>query len=245
LNFRIGKWTATIPTPFLLGQVFAKLPEMMVDAVYQKNPQSAKDWVANMTSAYVPDVQSFIPDILTPAVEVMMNRDFANRKIVPDYMKERRLPKDQYDDYTSTASRYFGWLLNQSPKQLDHLLRGYTGGIGYDIARIPDEGPLRAVGLSGVVRPEAYRSVNEFEEAWAKAQQAYGSAQAAKSMSPDVAREYHRLGAFNDAIDALRQMRNMAKTQDEKDAIGKRMVGVARKALNREPLPSYPTRKAG
>jgi hypothetical protein len=69
-------------------------------------------------------------NILSPlSYNVPKNKDFANRTIVPENMKDRS-PKYQYDETTSEIGKKIGELANLSPKQVDYLIKSYTGIIG-------------------------------------------------------------------------------------------------------------------
>lgn len=57
------------------------------------------------------------------------NKDFANRAIVPSTLQNLS-PKYQYDDQTSEIAKTIGKTFNLSPKQIDYLIKSYTGVIG-------------------------------------------------------------------------------------------------------------------
>jgi hypothetical protein len=67
--------------------------------------------------------------IIAPFLNLSSNKDFAGRPIVPRSM-ENLPPRDQYDANTSLIARHIGDLLNWSPKQIDYVIRSYTGGVG-------------------------------------------------------------------------------------------------------------------
>lgn len=77
-----------------------------------------------------------LENILTPMYNLKANKDFANRDIVPRVMLEDGRSKHlQYDEKTSELTK---WLAEQmsrtgaelSPKQIDYLIKSYTGVIG-------------------------------------------------------------------------------------------------------------------
>ena len=57
------------------------------------------------------------------------NKDFAGRTIVPMAMQGRS-PQYQYDETTSEIGKKIGELANLSPKQVDYVIKSYTGIIG-------------------------------------------------------------------------------------------------------------------
>jgi hypothetical protein len=75
-------------------------------------------------------VNPFEANILSPlASNIPRNRDFADRAIVPEYMKDLS-PALQYDEKTSEIAKKIGEVANISPKQIDYIIRSYTGVIG-------------------------------------------------------------------------------------------------------------------
>jgi hypothetical protein len=70
-------------------------------------------------------------NIAAPLVyNIPSNRDFANRPIVPQYMLDGRSPRLQYDEKTSEIAKKIGDIANLSPKQVDYIIKSYTGIIG-------------------------------------------------------------------------------------------------------------------
>jgi hypothetical protein len=64
-----------------------------------------------------------------PLADVLANKDFAGRPIVPGYL-EGLSPELQYDEKTSAAAKAIGKSLKLSPKQIDYLFRSFTGVVG-------------------------------------------------------------------------------------------------------------------
>jgi hypothetical protein len=76
-------------------------------------------------------------NILAPfTYNIPTNKDFANRSIVPQNMvQDKRSAYLQYDEKTSEISKKIGELTKDiggglSPKQIDYLIRSYTGVVG-------------------------------------------------------------------------------------------------------------------
>jgi len=200
-NFRIGGndmdgRTLTIPTPFNLGMVFAQLPIAIMDTMYAKrmerdDPNRVKEWIDQfLPGAGVPvdsvggaaervgqAALSYTPDVAGPALELLFNKSiFTGKPVISEELEDRE-PEDQYYDYTSSASKYFGWLCGISPAKLDYVIKGYTGGLGTDILNIPEQGVARALGYGRVLRNrEETDSVNMFYAEQKKVNQAYNSA---------------------------------------------------------------------
>lgn len=68
-------------------------------------------------------------NILSPILNLKSNKDFANRTIVPQSMQALS-PKYQYDEKTSEIAKKIGEKANISPKQIDYIIKSYTGVIG-------------------------------------------------------------------------------------------------------------------
>ncbi|MDP4147383.1 MAG: LPD38 domain-containing protein, partial [Bacillota bacterium] len=68
-------------------------------------------------------------NLAAPIINLTANKDFAGRTIVSQSMEGRK-PQDQYDENTTEISKALGSKLNMSPKQIDYLVKSYTGVIG-------------------------------------------------------------------------------------------------------------------
>jgi hypothetical protein len=70
-------------------------------------------------------------NFFSPILNLKSNQDFAGRAIVPQSMlMDKRSPKLQYDERTSEIAKWLGDKTNLSPKQIDYLVRSYTGIAG-------------------------------------------------------------------------------------------------------------------
>lgn len=122
-----------IPKPFELGLIFGTLPERLLHAVTgtQKGEDLAKAVAHGVfqTLAFNP-----VPQFYQPIRELQANRNFFFDRPIEDMSDEGKLPQARYDERTSALSRVLGQLTGPvaglSPKQLDHLVMGYTGTLG-------------------------------------------------------------------------------------------------------------------
>ena len=75
-----------------------------------------------------------VPQFYQPIRELQANRNFFFDTPIEDMSDEGKLPEARYDERTSALSRSLGQVtgpsIGVSPKQLDHLVRGYTGTLG-------------------------------------------------------------------------------------------------------------------
>ncbi|MBX6362199.1 MAG: hypothetical protein IRZ03_19280, partial [Acidobacterium ailaaui] len=134
-----------IPKPRELGVPFGSMIERVMRAWLQKDPESFRDFADTVSNAFAPPgipakelasgnfmdaaIAPVRDTILGPLVDVASNKTFTGAPIVPAYLSDKS-PRYQYDANTSEISKKIGDILNVSPKQLDHLIRSYTGVIG-------------------------------------------------------------------------------------------------------------------
>lgn len=114
---------------FLLPKVLAEGTVNM----FLSETQDASTFKAAIASAIGHGLLSptAVPQFLKPAAELYMNYNFyTERPVVPDYMRDGLEPYLQYTDSTSEISKQLGEMLNVSPIQLDHLIRGMFGSAG-------------------------------------------------------------------------------------------------------------------
>ncbi|WP_217597296.1 LPD38 domain-containing protein [Cohnella sp. GbtcB17] len=134
-----------IPRPRELGIPFGALLERTMRAWADEDPESFRDFSDTVTTAFSPPgipakelakgdfmgaaIAPVRDTVLGPLVDVASNENFAGAAIVPQYL-EGVSPRLQFDANTSEVGKKIGNILNVSPKQVDHLIRSYTGVIG-------------------------------------------------------------------------------------------------------------------
>lgn len=140
-----------IPKPFELGVLFGTVPERALAWMDSKDPKAFDELGKTIIDAAAP---GYIPTALMPIIEVWANKSFfTNIPIVPQ--RESNLePRLQYGPYTTGAAKGIGGLVNASPRKVETLIRGYTGGLGMYAAKSLDV-PLAAIkrNLYGDVPP--------------------------------------------------------------------------------------------
>jgi hypothetical protein len=127
-----------IPKSRELGVLFGSLFER----VLRKNegqPNSFKG-LGNAVATNFAPANPIDSNFFSPATwNIATNKDFANRAIVPQGMiMDKRSKYLQYDDRTTSIAKSIGELTTKipglpgglSPKQIDYLMRSYTGVIG-------------------------------------------------------------------------------------------------------------------
>ena len=116
-----------IPKPFELGILFGSIPERVLDEIYLHDKGAIKESVWNLVQSVNP---GFMPTALTPVVENFANYNFfLDRMITPAGQKDYPA-QYQYSVYTPEILKAMGSKMGYSPRKLQNLLRGYTGGLG-------------------------------------------------------------------------------------------------------------------
>lgn len=131
-----------IPKPFEIGTLFGTIPERIVRAMGDKDT-GAKFGKA-MVRAFG-DTFAFnpIPQIIKPAVEASVNYDFFKGAPIDSQQDLAVQAEARYSEQTSLLMRELGEVSGFSPKQLEHLLMGYTGTLGAYVMAAAD-GLIRA-----------------------------------------------------------------------------------------------------
>jgi hypothetical protein len=116
-----------IPKPFELGVIFGTVPERIMQWI---DTQDSKAMEGIAKTIWENGTPSFLPTALTPVIEAISNYSFfMDRPIVPQ--REQGLaPKEQFGPYTTETAKGIGSLLNVSPRKVENVMRGYTGGLG-------------------------------------------------------------------------------------------------------------------
>jgi hypothetical protein len=132
-----GKTFTKIAKPRELGVGFSALLERTLRAWKDDDPEAFRDFADTAKTMFLPPLVSEVVQgknpmrgtIFGPLVEVDSNENFMGSPIVPQYLQGLS-PRHQYDANTSEVGKKVGDLLNVSPKNVDHLIRSYTGVIG-------------------------------------------------------------------------------------------------------------------
>lgn len=134
-HFFLGEGTdghIRIPKPFELGIVFGTFPERLFNfAAGNQSGKDAREAVGHAvfnTLALNP-----VPQLVVPVYEVLRNKSSFTGAPIETLADQQREKKDRYDERTSDVTRALGGasaLAGLSPKQVEHLVTGYTGTLG-------------------------------------------------------------------------------------------------------------------
>lgn len=125
----IGDQHIRIPKPFEIGLLFGTLPERAVRMMTGRDTGAkfgklvAQEFANTM--AFTP-----IPQVALPIAETYVNYNFFTGNPIENMSDANLIAKARYDDRTSMIAREIGELTGLSPKQIDHVVQGYTGSLG-------------------------------------------------------------------------------------------------------------------
>ena len=123
-----------IPKSRELGVLFGALFERALRAA--EGEKEAWKGFAKTAASNIAPANPIENNFFSPILNLKSNKDFAGRSIVPQGMiMDKRSPYLQYDERTSEIAKKIGELTKDingglSPKQIDYLVKSYTGVIG-------------------------------------------------------------------------------------------------------------------
>ena len=193
-HFWLGDDHIRIPKPFELGIIFGTFPERMLH--YGTGAQPASDLGKAVGHAVFNTLAlNPIPQLALPLAEVAFNKSFFRGTDIENMSDENKLKEDRYNAYTSDTAKLAGQITKYfgvSPKQVEHLVHGYTGTIGGYVLSISDVIARQMLGIEKAETPISRYPVikafyqgdapktstkfqQEFYDALKAANQAYGS----------------------------------------------------------------------
>lgn len=243
-----------IPRAFEVGQVFAALPEALIDAWYRENPRQVVEWFETAFETTRPPLVRIvrvgglpIPVPELPALEVgaeqLANREFYFDRPIETESEQKRAPEERFNQYTTRAAIELGRIFRMSPKRIDHAIRGLFGPVGSDLlgllglgapdtererelADVPIVGRVFARGGQAVSRP---RSVDRMYDLLEKAQQ-----QQYSRREPETGLQRQRRLQLQDAADAtsaLYYVRQQVPSREKRDQIMRAIAKIAADAV--------------
>ena len=189
-----------IPKPFELGILFGSVPERILEYIDSKDKKSFDELGKTIWSAGMPNI---IPTALLPAIEAYANYSFFTDRAIVNQREQKLEAKAQYGPQTTEIAKTVGNITNISPKKIEHVFRGYTGGLGMyavkggealaDVTGIIDRTPrpsLRVEDVPGIKavmsKPyESTQSVKEFYDELSELESQYQTAKQNKAKLPE------------------------------------------------------------
>jgi hypothetical protein len=122
-----------VPIPFEAGMLFKAVPEALVNALYGKG-EDAAEGMRLITQKMIPGGDTLgIPLALRPGIEAYLGKSFYTGRDLESKHEQAMQPGYRTRQGTSPFADALGEELDVSPIKIDHLLQGYTGGLGLAI----------------------------------------------------------------------------------------------------------------
>jgi len=120
-----------VPIPFELGYAFKALPELMFNVAL--NDTKAEDAALAFGKLAYQTVPIGLPQAVKPYLEVITNHSFFTGDDVETVGERRVAPEERFRSNTTELVKALGRGTGVSPVQIEHLIRGYTGGLGLTV----------------------------------------------------------------------------------------------------------------
>jgi hypothetical protein len=132
-NPAAGDFIMSFPKPFLLGQLYGSSVERGLDYASKRDPNAVNKWFKEFVGNSPANPWNFLPTMAKPVLDVANNRD-SFRDAPIENQSQQQLPSNlRFDAQTSQFARSLSDMLpfdGLSPLKIDHLTRGYLGGLG-------------------------------------------------------------------------------------------------------------------
>ncbi|WP_244464654.1 LPD38 domain-containing protein [Aeromonas piscicola] len=141
-HFFVGDQHWRIPKPFEIGVIFGTIPERMMRALGDKDTGAQ---FGKAVARAIGDTFALnpTPQIVKPMVEAAFNYDSFRGGPIDGPQDLAVRAEARYNEQTSLLMRELGEISGLSPKQLEHMLIGYTGTMGSYVMAAAD-GLIRA-----------------------------------------------------------------------------------------------------
>jgi len=228
-----------IPRPYEIGGVFAALPEAMLEAWYNEDPDAAEHWAREFVSITTPDIT---PAAAKPVIEWLANYDFFRQRPIVPRSEENKPEAEQAGPFTSRLARVLGEWTDKSPRKIDHTINAIFGPVAGDVvtalglgaearaakgelAETPVVGTLFRRGGPLISRP---KSVDALYDAYSAALKVQASDKVDETREQREARLM--LQDAIQAVGALSYIRWESPKQEVREAAYQEMVKIARDA---------------
>jgi hypothetical protein len=140
-----------VPAPFEFGYVFKALPEAVYNMAFKDEKLS--NVRKFYTQAAINSIPISVPQGIKPAIEAFTGTSFYTGQNIESAREKSMLPGFRERNNTTEVAKLVASIAPEtlSPVMLDHLTRGYSGGLGIALASVLN--PFLAP-TSNVVAPE-------------------------------------------------------------------------------------------
>jgi len=200
-----------MPIPFEAGYLFFSLPQMLIN--YANDTIDGRQAMEAVGSMMLSATPSIIPHGAKPLIEASLNKDFYTGKDIENQHMQGLKMSERFTPTTKELSKKLsgsveigGREFGISPVQLEHLVRGYTGGMGMAILGMAD-----GLVTSTTQKPEAQPWNNPI----------YGQLILNKDLSAATDRAYEYIETMTRAKNTVQSMIKQGRAQDAQEFAGK------------------------
>jgi hypothetical protein len=143
-----------IPIPFEVGVLFKVIPERIM--AYTFGNDTGKDFAKSMGRALTSTFGVQPPQAVLPLLEVKTNYSFYTGRPIIGQGMEGLAPQYQIGTGTSPIFQKLGKELGASPRELEHIYKGYTGSMGMYLVDLMD--------AIGAVNSNSPKAAKRFEQ---------------------------------------------------------------------------------
>lgn len=135
-HFHVGDKHIVIPKPQEFGLLTCASAEAALESIYEQNPKAMKEWAKQFVVQMTP---SLLPTLYQPIIEAWANYSIHFDSPIVSKKYQNLKEEAQINSNTSELAKGLGSLTGKSPIKIDYLIRGYFGGAGAFVARIPNK----------------------------------------------------------------------------------------------------------
>ena len=154
MYLKVGDTVVALPRAFEIGELFGALPTLALDSIRKGDGHDIAQGVIEFGKKNF--FLEVIPQFAKPLEEIYANRNAYTGQAIETLADKRKPTEERYDEYTSSLAKYAGQVssaVGLSPKQVDALIRGYTGSMGMlfltTVDGVASAGGTRPAGVFG------------------------------------------------------------------------------------------------
>jgi len=154
MYIKVGDTIVALPRAFEVGELFGALPTLLLDSIRKGDGNDIAQGVLEFGKKNF--LLELVPQFAKPIEEIYANRNAYTGQDIETLSDKRKPKEERYDEYTSSLAKYAGHVssaVGLSPKQVDALIRGYTGSMGMlflsTVDGITSAGGTRPAGVFG------------------------------------------------------------------------------------------------
>ena len=141
-----------VPVPFEVGYIFKSIPELAANALLsdKAGEEKTREAMLALRAILMQSTPGIIPQLFKPAGEAMFNHSLYTGRGVESQKETPLDPKARYREETTELAKLIGQTDILSPVKIEHLIRGYFGGMGLALFALPE----LMLNTAGIAKPE-------------------------------------------------------------------------------------------